>query len=252
MMTHDATTKKETTIFTMEDNVLIEWLCALRLVHLKRIHVMPLFLGNCEDTNNVGGSFFERDAVTGTIVLERLPDEEAKPSVAKAVELMTKAGVWTSGTIVAPSAFGLSSLSVRAIVTAMTSQMGIKACDSKNPTELLRSCATEITAILAKGGGAAAGGAGGESLTPAVPSTILTTPASPVAATTSSSPFDAAWSVLQGASIRIDIVRICRHPFFTLSTFLTNSPSSTFFSITHCIFLGCLIVVPCPALPCVG
>ena len=68
----------------------------------------------------------------------------------KAVELMTLAGVWTSGTPVEPSAFGLSSLSVRAIVTAMTGQLGIQACDSKNPTELLRSCAIQITAILAK------------------------------------------------------------------------------------------------------
>ena len=81
----------------------------------------------------------------------------AEPSVAKAVELMTKAGVWTSGSPVEPSAFGLSSLSVRAVVTAMTGQLGIQACDCKTPAELLRSCAVKITAILAKntGGGGA-------------------------------------------------------------------------------------------------
>ena len=85
----------------------------------------------------------------------------AEPSVAKAVELMTKAGVWTSGSPVEPSAFGLSSLSVRAIVTAMTSQMGVQACDSKNPAELLRSSAAQITGILAKSTSAAGGGGGG-------------------------------------------------------------------------------------------
>ena len=193
MMTHDVITGKETTIFTMEDNVLIEWLCSLRLLHLKRIHVMPLFLGNCTDMNGVGGSFFERDAVTGLTALQRLPDEEAKPSIAKAVELMTKAGVWTSGIVVEPSAFGLSSLSVRAIVTAMTGQLGIQACDSKNPTELLRSCAAQITAILSKGGGAGSGsGAVGSPLKWPSPATPISSP-SPV---TSSSPFAAAWSLL--------------------------------------------------------
>ena len=73
MMTHDPTTGKETTIFTKEDNVLIEWLCSLRLLHLKRLLVMPLFLGHCTDANGVGGSFFEVDAATGTSVLQRLP-----------------------------------------------------------------------------------------------------------------------------------------------------------------------------------
>ena len=157
MMTHDAD-GNETTIFTMEDNVLIEWLCSLRLLQLKRIHVMPLFLGNCTDANGVGGSFFEKDAATGTSVLQRLPERVAEPSLAKAVELMTKAGVWTSGSPVEPSAFGLSSLSVRAIVTAMTNQMGVQACESKNPAELLRSCADKITGILAKCSAAGSGG----------------------------------------------------------------------------------------------
>ena len=212
MMTLDTTTGKETTIFTMEDNVLIEWLCALRLLHLKRIHVMPLFLGNCTDENGVGGSFFERDAVTGTTVLQQLPDKEAKPSIAKAVELMTKAGVWTSGNVVEPSAFGLSSLSVRAIVTAMTGQLGIQACESKSPTELLQSCAAQITAILAKGGGDtvgvsstvgvslgggggedAGGGGGGSPLKGPSPTTPISTPP-PI--TNSSSPFAAAWNLL--------------------------------------------------------
>ena len=78
MMTHDAD-GNETTIFTMEDNVLIEWLCALRLLHLKRIHVMPLFLGNCTDANSVGGSFFEIDKATGTSVLQRLPGDFLSP-----------------------------------------------------------------------------------------------------------------------------------------------------------------------------
>ena len=151
MMTHDSNGKK-TTIFTIEDNVLIEWLCSLRLWHLKRIHVMPVFFGKRTDANSVGGSFFEVDAATGTSMLERLADVEAKPSLAKAVQLMTKAGVWTSGSPVEPSAFGLTSLSVRAIVTAMTGQLGIPACDSKNPAELLRSCASKITGILAKSG----------------------------------------------------------------------------------------------------
>ena len=158
MMTHDPATGKETTICTMEDNVLIEWLCALRLLHLKRLHIMPMFLGNCTDANSVGGSFFEIDQATGTSVVQRLPDIVAEPSVAKAVELMTKAGVWTSGSPVEPSAFGLSSLSVRAIITAMTGQLGIMASESKDPTALLRSCAVQITGILAK---SAAGGGGG-------------------------------------------------------------------------------------------
>ena len=68
-----------TTIFTREDNVLVEWLCAMRLLHLKRIHVMPLFLGNCTDANSVGGSFFETDKATGTSVLQRLPGDFLSP-----------------------------------------------------------------------------------------------------------------------------------------------------------------------------
>ena len=174
MMTHDPATGKETTIFTMEDNVLIEWLCSLRLWHLKRIYVMPVFFGKRTDASSVGGNFFERDAATDTSVLQRLPDIEAKPSVAKAVELMTKAGVWTSGSPVEPSAFGLTSLSVRSIVTAMTGQLGVSACDSKNPAELLRLCADKITAILAR-------------------STPLSCPPPTSAAL---SPFAAAWSLL--------------------------------------------------------
>ena len=160
MMTHDAN-GNETTIFTREDNVLVEWLCALRMLHLKRIHVMPVFFGKRTFANGVGGSFFEMDAATGTSMLQRLPDVVAEPTVTRAVELMTKAGVWTSGSPVEPSAFGLSSLSVRAIVTAMTSQMGVQACDSKNPAELLRSSAAQITGILAKSTSAAGGGGGG-------------------------------------------------------------------------------------------
>ena len=116
-------------------------------------------------------------------------DMVAEPSVAKAVELMTKAEVWTSGSPVEPSAFGLSSLSVRAIVTAMTSQMGVQACDSKNPAELLRLCADKITGILAKGG--AAGGGGGGGVASSAMSTIAAvnpsfpSPSSPAAASAS-------------------------------------------------------------------
>ena len=112
-------------------------------------------------------------------------DMVAEPSVAKAVELMTKAEVWTSGSPVEPSAFGLSSLSVRAIVTAMTSQMGIQACDSKNPAELLRLCADKITGILAKGGATGGAGGGGGGIASSGMSTIATinpsSPSSPAA-----------------------------------------------------------------------
>ena len=92
----------------------------------------------------------------------------------KAVELMTKAGVWTSGSPIEPSAFGLSSLSVRAIVTAMTGQLGIQACDSKNPAELLRSCAVKITAILAKSASVGGGGSGASGFTPVISPSVLT------------------------------------------------------------------------------
>ena len=74
MMTHYAD-GKETTIFTKEDNVLVEWLCAMRLLHLKRLLVVPVFLGNSTDVNSVGGSFFEVDAITNTTVLQRLPGD---------------------------------------------------------------------------------------------------------------------------------------------------------------------------------
>ena len=207
------------------DNVLVEWICALRLLHLKQIHVMPVFFGKRTDANGVGGNFFERDAATGMSMLQLLPDVVAEATLAKAVELMTKAEVWTSGSPVEPSAFGLSSLSVCAIVTAMTSQMGVQACDSKNPAELLRLCADKITAILAKGsavGGGGdvvgsplkgpsplSGGVGASSLTPAVTPPVLaaattTTPTTAVA----TSPFDAAWSVLQGTPMHTD-----RYPY---------------------------------------
>ena len=109
----------------------------------------------------------------------------AEPSVAKAVELMTKAGVWTSGSPVEPSAFGLSSLSVRAIVTAMTSQMGVQACDSKNPLELLRLCAVNITAILAKGGSAAGMGVGGGGVSSGMSTIADVNPSSSAAASSS-------------------------------------------------------------------
>ena len=171
MMTHDAN-GKETTILTREDNVLVEWLCALRLLYLKRIHVMPVFFGKRTDANGVGGSFFEVDAATGSTVLQRLPDIVAEPTVTMAVNMMTKAGVWTSGNPVEPSAFGLSSLSVRSIVTAMTSLMGVQACESKNPKELLRSCAMQITGILDKSTTGGAGGGGGGAIGSSVSSPI--------------------------------------------------------------------------------
>ena len=112
-------------------------------------------------------------------------DMVAEPSVAKAVELMTKAEVWTSGSPVEPSAFGLSSLSVRAIVTAMTSQMGVQACDSKNPLELLRLCAVNITAILAKGGSAAGMGVGGGGVSSGMSTIADVNPSSSAAASSS-------------------------------------------------------------------
>ena len=169
---------------TREDNVLVEWLCAMRLLHLKRIHVMPVFFGKRTDANGVGGSFFEVDAITKTTVLQRLPDVVAEATLTKAVELMTKAGVWTSGSPVEPSAFGLSSLSVRAIVTAMTGQLGIQACDSKNPAELLRSCAVKITAILAKSTAAGATDVAGAS--GVVPNMATVRPFTPIGAAPSS------------------------------------------------------------------
>ena len=204
---HDALERMLKHIPTVEDNVLIEWLCALYLENKIQLKVIPIFIGEhaevTGDSDDLGINFFEKfpdealsrfedgkplsaeelsvlkggkslsaeelsvlrppsfkeavtlalksGAVAKKTIVQLLPDIKADETVRQAVELLKKAEKWDDGDEIDPpsSAFGLTSLTVRTIVTAVTKLNGEFASYQSSESDLLFKTSSDVKKILA-------------------------------------------------------------------------------------------------------